>query len=334
FWSEWLAKNPEKRKTLELARKIVENMPSAQHHLSDDEILNITAGIEEGIDHADADAESSTTAAHIIPISAQATTKSMRGKETGTYKKWLAYAAAVVVLVASSYFALIQFDNPGNTTDHYVTMETPHGQKTQIKLPDGSSIWLNAGSSVKYLEHFSNTNRQIELEGEAYFEVARDTSRPFTVFAGGLSTTALGTSFNISSYPDDNLVDVNLITGKVQVEQTERPNNEPIMLTPGLGAQLNTSSNAITRTTFELDKASQWKDGIIEFEAASFEKIEKTLERWYAVDITCTNESNHQWSYNGQFDNEDLALVLRKIALTEDFEYEMDKNRIEITFNR
>lgn len=333
FWSEWLENNPEKLDVIESARKIVENMPAAHHQLTDQEILDITAGIEDAIAN-DAASAPLPTNNRIIPINAHATTDAMAGKQKTSHKKWLAYAAAILAIIGGVYFFEFYFESPITSTDRYITMETPRGQKSQINLPDGSMIWLNAGSSVKYLEHFSEESRQIHLEGEAYFEVARDARRPFTVFAGGLATTALGTSFNISSYPGDSLIDVELLTGKVQVEQSGNNKSEPLILTPGLGARLNTSSEQFELTSFEMARALLWKNGIIEFENASFAEIEKTLERWYAIEIKCQNKSKHNWSYNGRFEDESLELVLRKISLTEDFDYTIEKNNVEISFNR
>lgn len=330
YWSNWLTAHPEKLALVEEARILVENTPFKVDRLEEDEFQSMIDAIEQTLDNDDLPSEQKT-----IPLNSYAVTGQIsKNRRATSRKKWLRIAAAIAILIASAYiFGFI--DRPlGKETNPFITEVSPAGQIRVIEMIDGSKIWLNAGSSIRFRQDFTPSARDIFLEGEAFFEVANDSTRPFTVYAGNISTTALGTSFNIHHFEENTFTDVSLISGKVAVNYLSEAEGETLTLVPGEAARLDTENFSFTKTLFDKRIAIGWKEGIIYFSDASFENVKNTLERMYNIKIHTTNNTNHNWSYNGQFDNENLNLVLKKIALTEDFEFTIRKNQVEITFNR
>lgn len=168
----------------------------------------------------------------------------------------------------------------GNSTAvSFNTLSTPRGGQYQIILPDGSKVWLNSASSLKYPTAFIGTERKIELSGEAYFEVAHNPKRPFIVSSENQTVTVLGTHFNINSYNDEHATTTTLLEGRVSVSS----NNHQVILKPGYAAlqkqgQINTEKANI-------DQAIAWKDGVLDMDGQSFDAIMRQISRWYNVDI-------------------------------------------------
>ena len=335
FWANWLNAHPESLTTITQARFLVENLAFVEHKLSSAERIQMAANIDDFVN------ENSyyEMNENLIPLNSYAITAGIQNRKSSPHNywvKWLSYAAAILILAATTFFINEFVGSSSSTVDRYVTKESPRGQKTQLNLPDGSRVWLNAGSSVKYLEHFSESKRDIYLEGEAYFEVIKDSLRPFTVYTGDISTTALGTSFNINHFGESSFTDVALLSGKVVVKSLSKTGQAEteLVLERGQMVRYDNENQELIRTNFDLTAATNWIEGIISFKDASYVTIMSTLERMYNVEIETNNVSMREWSYNGHFDNENLELVLKKIALTEDFEYRIDKNHVVITFNR
>jgi ferric-dicitrate binding protein FerR (iron transport regulator) len=239
-------------------------------------------------------------------------------------------AASLVLLCLVSWYAFRIHPAPeiSEATSELVVTYNPTGQKSKITLPDKSVIWLNAESSLSYLNGFTDSIRHIELEGEAYFEVEPDPNRPFVVETSGISTVALGTSFNIRNYPEENAVQVSLLSGQVKV--TDKKASNEVLLKPLEQVQFLKTTRALKMAPLTNQQVSQWKDGIISFKASSFEKVIKTLERSYDVVIDTTGYTSGDWSYTAKFDNMSLEIVLTRIGYTEGFEFEIDGRIIKI----
>ncbi len=331
FWSEWLLMYPEKLPLVNQARLLVENTPFKTDQLSADEVNSIIDNIEAAIHTEDAEPEKET-----IQLNSYTVTSNIpKNSSKHSRKIWFYSAAATIaILIASTYFLDFNYDTSNREINRYTTKVSPPGQNSLINLTDGSRIWLSAGSSISYLENFTPSSREIKLEGEAYFEVAKDSCRPFTVYSGDISTTALGTSFNINYFQENGFTDVALLTGKAFVEHhiELNTNEKDVILAPGEVVRLE--NQKLTKTLFEPGSATCWKEGVIKFKDASFQNVKGTLERMYSIEIKTSNSSKHAWSYNGNFDNENLNLVLKKIALTEGFDYSIENNEVDITFNR
>lgn len=168
----------------------------------------------------------------------------------------------------------------------YNTIETPKGGKFQVRLPDGSKVWLNAASSLRFPTSFSGTKRQVELKGEAYFEVAHDDSKLFEVNTRNQIVQVLGTHFNINAYADEPTVNTTLLEGSVRVSDVRT--NISQLLKPGEQSQLAERIEIVSvKNTSE---AVAWKEGYFQFNEADIETVMRQIERWYDVTVKYEGE--------------------------------------------
>jgi transmembrane sensor len=188
----------------------------------------------------------------------------------------------------------------------YNTITTNRGRQWQLTLPDGTKVWLNAASSIHYPLTFTGTTREVEITGEAYFEVQADASQPFRVIVNGKQEVeVLGTSFNINAYDDENRVKTTLLEGSVRVSARTSPivgvntNNSKlsVVLIPGQQAELvvgENTNNGDRSITIEkkanIDQALAWKNGLFSFDKADIYTVMRQLSRWYNVDIKFEGE--------------------------------------------
>jgi transmembrane sensor len=175
----------------------------------------------------------------------------------------------------------------------YNTIVTPKAGQYQITLPDGTRVWLNAASSMRFPSTFSDKERFVEVMGEVYFEVAKVTSDrgriPFKVLTGGQLIEVLGTSFNVNSYKDEGLIRTTLVEGSVKVKSADNSGSE-ILLKPGQQSQF-TSAVGSQVDVKEVNTLSviAWKDGVFRFDNVSLPELMRQLSRWYDVEVVYTN---------------------------------------------
>lgn len=175
----------------------------------------------------------------------------------------------------------LQYAVQGTTsTVSFNTLSTPRGGQYQVVLPDGTKVWLNAASRLKYPTAFTGKERVVELQGQAYFEIAQKAEQPFKVRLDNMEVQVLGTSFDIMAYPDENTVNTTLLTGAVKV----LVNKESRLLQPGQQASVATSGH-IGIATVNVDDVLAWKEGYFAFRDAGLETIMRQLSRWYDVDV-------------------------------------------------
>lgn len=211
-----------------------------------------------------------------------------------------AAAAALLVLLSGSWF----FKTERKADVVWISISTANGEQKTILLPDSSQVHLNAGSELSYPSVFPDAERKVELKGEAFFEVTRNTSKPFIVKANTVRTTVLGTSFNVKAYQPDSTVSVTVATGKVKVEAGHSPDffEKEAVLTPGLGARYSLKSRAFDIGEADTTAARGWKEGLFVFNNESLAAIFTVLER----------------VYNVRFKTNDPALLSCKYAITLD----------------
>jgi transmembrane sensor len=236
-------------------------------------------------------------------------------------------AAAIFLLIASIVFLVNQLDT--NVKEELATIETIRkatqpGQKLLVMLPDGSTVKLNSESEILYPSVFSDSVRSVVLFGEAYFEVEKDSLKPFFVSAKNSTTRVIGTSFNINAYQEEPGVNIALLSGKIAVHNESI---DEVFLDPGQIINLKKSHYNIELFSFQ--KIFGWKEGIIVFDGADFGDIAQKLERWYGVSFVF-NGTIPKWSYNGTFSNASLKEVLEVLADSQGFEYELNKNVVYI----
>lgn len=163
----------------------------------------------------------------------------------------------------------------------YNTLTTPRGGQYKITLPDGSKVWLNAASSLKYPAAFTGNDRKVEITGEAYFEVAKDASKPFKVQVNQMEVEVLGTHFNINGYGDEEVIRTTLLEGSVKINTAAGSN----LLKPGQQAQLQKTGRIKLINDADLEETMAWKDGNFQFENSDIKTVMRQLSRWYDVEI-------------------------------------------------
>lgn len=165
-------------------------------------------------------------------------------------------------------------------------IETPRGGQYQINLPDGTSVWLNAASSLRFPITFSKTERRVELTGEAYFEVARDERLPFRVVSNKQTVEVLGTHFNINSYTDEPIIKTTLLEGSVKVltQGTSK------VIKPGQQAEVSDGKSSLKVKNINAEEVISWKNNVFHFENADIKNIMRQMERWYNIDVEYSDE--------------------------------------------
>lgn len=197
------------------------------------------------------------------------------------FQKIAAITILPIVLFTSSYFIFFQ-----NYNSNYSEVIVPKGQKSEIVLPDGTHIWLNSATSLRYPVKFGKVSRQVFLDGEAYFEVAENAYKPFFVNTSSLSVKVLGTKFNVKAYADEKEIETALLSGKVNLlfgESTK--NTKTVVMSPGELITYSKEKNRISKSGFETDEVVAWKNNRLVFRNDTFNNLVKKIERWYNVQI-------------------------------------------------
>ena len=241
------------------------------------------------------------------------------------------YAAVVAIIIAVGCISYWQGEVNVKDTFADISVEAPLGSKTKLYLPDGTLVWLNAGSRMTYSQGFGVDNRKVELEGEGYFEVKRNEKIPFFVKTKDLQLQVLGTKFNFRDYPEDHEVVVSLLEGKVGLNNLLREEKEAV-LSPDERAVLNKANGLLTVESVTASNASQWTDGYLFFDEELLPDIAKELERSYNVNILIANDSLKTFRFYGNFvrREQNIQEVLEALASTEKMQYKIEERNITI----
>jgi transmembrane sensor len=188
---------------------------------------------------------------------------------------------ASIIKQANGSLAYVTANDQKNKEILYNTMSIPRGGQYQLTLPDGSRVWLNAASTLKYPTSFTGQERVVELTGEGYFEVAQDAGKPFRVKVNGMQVAVLGTSFNIMAYPEEKSTNTTLLTGAVKVMQHQVEK----ILTPGQQAAVDNQSGQVTVEEVPTEQAIAWKEGMFRFSSDNIAMVLRQIGRWYNIDI-------------------------------------------------
>lgn len=196
----------------------------------------------------------------------------------------------------------------------YNTITTPRGGQYTVTLPDGSKVWLNASSSIRFPTAFTGTSRNVEVQGEAYFEVTHDKTRPFRVAINKkMDVEVLGTEFNIMAYEEEGIIKTTLINGSVRVIKN---NNEKI-LHPGQQAQLRADGILHTLNNADIETTIAWKNGRTIFAGENLQTIMRQVSRWYDVDVEYAGVIPERKFTGGIARNSDISLVLKILELNQ-----------------
>ncbi|MDN3669493.1 DUF4974 domain-containing protein [Echinicola jeungdonensis] len=212
----------------------------------------------------------------------------------------------------------------------YNTLVIPRGGQFNLTLSDGTQVWLNAGSTLKYPTAFVGKERNVELTGEAYFEVKRDENKPFKVISGEQVVQVLGTSFNVSSYQEEPTVFTTLVEGKVNVYLDNDPQNHQI-LSPNQQSVLEKGENSLLKREVDVAEYISWKDGWFYFKEKPLETIVADLSRWYDVSFQFDNQGAKKLPFTGKIRRyEDLEDILKLLEKTKEVQFKIERRKVII----
>ncbi|MDR1170901.1 MAG: FecR domain-containing protein [Bacteroidales bacterium] len=244
-------------------------------------------------------------------------------------------AAIFVLGVAIGFASVLYFNKFVPVDNHGLYTETivPNGSRSKLRLPDGSTAWLNAGSRLTYQNNFGNDNRTVFLEGEALFEVKSDSMNPFRIKTKEIDAVVLGTILTVKAYEEDPLVEITLLEGKTTVEQLA--NNETIALLPDQQLTYNKESGKTNLHRVDAAKYAGWVNGKIYFADESFEILAKHLERIYDITIHINSEILKKERFYGSFDKSSGILhILKTIDIDNRFRWSFSDNNTLTVFNK
>jgi ferric-dicitrate binding protein FerR (iron transport regulator) len=302
-WSAWLDQHPEKKELAARAAEVMRRISFEEHTASPAVKQRILARL-------------------------QADSGGIR--RTGTGSNWFFRVAAMLVLAAGLGASAVYFF-PENTSSLFVherIKQNEIGQKSSVRLSDGTVVHLNASSKLTYPAAFDNGERTVYLSGEAYFDVAHDAARPFRVKTDGLDILVLGTEFNVKAGALTN--QVSLVEGKVRLIAS---NNAKTELEPGQQVTYTKDQELFAFASFDTRYVTGWKDGLLVFKNASFNEAITRLHEWYGIKIVIRNpEKTPEWSYTAAFENESLENVLQNMRALRGFEYSIKNDTLAVAF--
>lgn len=266
------------------------------------------------------------------------TTKSKYGQ----MKYWLV-AASLILMLGAGIFYLQRTEDPLKSNN---VITTQKGSKTDLVLPDGTKVWVNADTRLSYNKNFGNKTREVVLTGEAFFDVTKDKDRPFIVHTAAMDVKVLGTAFNVRAYKNEANEQATLIRGLVEVVLKNKENekivlapNEKLIITNKITMSLKTKPTVMQAETPLIKKSTtkkdsltneiQWMQNRIVFDQERLETIIPVLERWYNVKIE-QHITNSQRLYSGIFENDSIDDVLEALKIAGGFRYTIQKEKIII----
>ncbi len=264
-------------------------------------------------------------------------------------KKWLFAAAAIFIgLIVTFQLGVFKSTVGSNFQNNVIVAK--RGTKSKLILPDGTQVWLNSESKLTYGSSFSDSIREVTLDGEAYFDVVKDKRHPFIVRTSAISIRVLGTAFNVKSYQQDPTIETTLVRGMIEVHKNNEPNASKIILHPNEKLVYNkpraiteiatgtipTTSQLISISTLPKNiadsarKETSWVYGRLVFDGDSFTTLAEKMERWYNVKITIQNNTVANYRFAGVFENENVDEAFKALQLIAMFKYTINENEIII----
>lgn len=203
------------------------------------------------------------------------------------------------------------------------TLVVPRGGEYSLELPDGTMVWVNSASSLRFPEKFASNQREVFLEGEAYFEVKQDANKPFYVRTESGDVRVLGTSFNVCAYPKDRFWQTTLVEGSVMIARGEKE----VLMKPNEQYQINLKTGKGELKEVSPELYISWRDGKFYFKAYTFEELVERLERWYDFTMFYTNESIKTRRFSGVVNkHESLQDMLKFLEMTSDVQFNIKGN--------
>lgn len=266
--------------------------------------------------------------------------------------RWIWWSAAAAAAIVIAWFAFFQqrFNHTRKQESlAQNTVSTKRGSKSKVQLPDGTQVWLNADSKIVYNESFQDKIREVQLTGEAFFDVVRDEHRPFIIHTSTIDVKVLGTAFNVRSYANEKNTETSLIRGSVEITLLDNPDkkiilkpNEKLVVRNKAFTDSKDESPAEKKTTMTLGKINfqvkdssvvetLWVKNKLAFDEEPLEDIALKLERWFDVKVVITDKALMKNRYTAFFEDEDLQQVMEALKMTAgDFNYTINKKEVRI----
>lgn len=270
----------------------------------------------------------------------------------------IAAIALIAFITGVLAWAFMHKENSAIIAKQDITV--PAGSKTRVTLPDGTIVWLNAASKLTYGSDYNQTNREVKLTGEGYFKVAKNARKPFIVNTSSITVQALGTEFNVKSYPEEGIIETTLVEGSVSVNKISGESsakqvilkpNEKLTFIKKTGKLFVASDSLVADNTSKAPVAREevprkeqmivrtidpipyvaWKEDKLIFTGERFEEIKPRLERWYDVSIQVNDPEILTYRFKGSFEKESLEQALEALKLASHFNYKVKKNLIIIS---
>ena len=238
---------------------------------------------------------------------------------------WYARIAAILLIPLLVYAGIVTHQkNQVATTEGWAEMSAPLGARIKFNLPDGSFGWLNSGSTIKYAMNF-NQKREVQLSGQAFFDVNHQDENKFVVKTKYLDIEVKGTAFNIAAYTNEDQIDVTLERGSVLLKNDKFATS--IEMKPNELINYNLINQKVTRTTVTAQNYSAWKEGKLILRNASLSELAKQLSRWYNVEVKTNNVRDTDFRYRATFENENLEEVLRLLKITSPLKVKIEERK-------
>jgi transmembrane sensor len=251
------------------------------------------------------------------------------------YTTTLFKAAAILALILVSNFMVYHLKQDSKPElVSWQEIVVPRGNRMKLVLPDSTSIWLNNETKLRYPSNFSSSNREVELSGEAYFEVHHDAQHPFIVKIGEQKIKVLGTKFSVNAYPEDQMIETSLISGSVVFQNDREINgNSEFRIDPGYSLLYDKQNNSIATQKIQSSYYQYWENGVYAFKDESFESLSLKIKRIFNIEIVFEDQFLKTKTYTGTINiNDNIFLFMEAIRRTsvEPIEYKFNKNIIYV----
>ena len=269
--------------------------------------------------------------------------------------KWYAYAAMIIGGLFIGFLVYLTT----NKNDHQLFAQknevaTRKGSKSKIILPDSTVVWLNADSRISYPDNFRGEKREVQLTGEAFFEVTKDANRPFIIHTNTIDIKVIGTVFNVRSYPEEATTETSLLTGEVEVTVLNQDKkvilkpNEKLIVPNEIAGVIKDSvqfkrrpSRKLEQSLLTVDKIhfneedsiyseTCWIDNKLRFDGEQLDRLTSKIERWYNVEVIINNEKLKATRFTATFENESLNEVMEALSYSYSFKYKMENGKVII----
>jgi ferric-dicitrate binding protein FerR (iron transport regulator) len=320
IWNDWISVHPEKKEALETAVEVLRTLMNTRKSSIISDKNKSLSDLMKFIDEEKPESEKTISFFNSI---------------------WFKIAAVSLLLIGISLFwNILRHQNNPVGELAYNEIIVPLGEKAQIILSDGSHVWINSASKLRYPVMFGETSRDVTLEGEAFFDVVKKHGKTFVVNTRDVKVNVLGTAFNVKCYPGDEKTQTIVVRGEVKVENIHgdqksiiiKPNEMATIQNRIISDQTTSHLNSITVRKVDPESLVSWKDQLLVFNGESFEDLAIKMGRWFNVRIKIDNVELKTERYSGKFvHNETVYQVLEAIKITTPIVYKVEKDTIIIS---